>query len=71
MLLAASRFTTLHYIGTCILYSWKFSSDKNFKVFEDFDVSLKVETSKFGFTIIFIGERACTSKIYLRKVGKR
>ena len=54
-----------------IPYSWKFSRDKNFKVFEDFDVSSKIKTSKFGFKIIFVGERAYTSKIYSRKVGKR
>ena len=54
-----------------IPYSWKFSRDKNFKVFEDFDLSSKIKTSKFGFKIIFIGERPCTSKIYSRKVGKR
>ena len=41
-----------------------FWRDKNFKVFEDFDVSSKIKTSKFGFKIIFIGERAYTSKIY-------
>ena len=49
-------------------YSWKFSRDKNF---EDFDLSSKIKTSKYGFKIIFIGERPCTSKIYSRKVGKR
>ena len=37
-------------------YSWKFSRDINFKVFEDFDVSLKVKPLKFGFKIIIIGE---------------
>ena len=51
-----------------IPYSWKFSRDKNFEVF---DLSSKIKTSKFGFKIIFIGERPCTSKIYSRKVGKR
>ena len=40
-------------------------------VFEDFDVSSKLKPSKFGFKIIIIGKRACTSKIYSRKVGKR
>ena len=58
-------------VNLILPYSWKFSRDKNFKVFEDFDVSSKIKTSKFGFKIIFIGERAYTSKIYSRKVGKR
>ena len=40
--------------------------DKNFEVFTDFDLLIlsKIEISKFCFEII-IGERACTSKIYL------
>ena len=27
-------------------YSWKFSRDKNFEVFADFDLSAKIKTSK-------------------------
>ena len=36
---------------------------QNFRVFMDFDLSLNIKTSKFGFNII-VGERACTVKIY-------
>ena len=51
-----------------IPYSWKFSRDINF---EDFDVSSKIKPLKFGFKIIIIGERACSSKFYSRKIRKR
>ena len=35
-----------------------------------FELFLKLKTSKFGYKIINIGERARTSKIYLCKVRK-
>ena len=53
-----------------ILYSWKISRDKNFEVFEDFDVSSKIKTSKFGFKIIIFGERACILKFIREKLER-
>ena len=57
-------------LATAIPYSWKFSRNKNFEVFEDFDVSSKIKTSKFGFKIIFIGERALPQKFIHEKLER-
>ena len=45
-------------------YSWKFLRDKNFKVYEDFDVSSKIKPSKFGFKMIII----CEKSLYLKNL---
>ena len=36
----------LYYHQVELPYSWKFSRDKNFEVFADFDLSAKIKTSK-------------------------